>query len=132
MDLKASDLGNKGDGNMKMIGRIKIIDLLNKLANGEEVPKKIRYQFKTFELSDNEVYLRTDKVKDHDYGWKTLLQYVLEYDLNDEVEILEEEKQEIKVNDEKLEQYDDKIGSVLDALDNVLDETIDYLKIRGE
>ncbi len=70
---------------------MRIIDLLNKIANGEEVPKKIKYQFKTFELNEEYRYIRVDKVE-YDYGLKTLMDYVLECDLNYEVEIIEEEK----------------------------------------
>ena len=44
---------------------MKIIDLLNKIANGEEVPEKIIY--------DNELYVYNDEMKDYEYpekcGW---------------------------------------------------------------
>jgi len=85
---------------------MKVIDLLNKIANGEEVPKKIKYQFKTFELNEDNRYIRTDKVSQYDYGNKTLLEYVLECDLHYEVEIIEEDK-EI----EKLPQWATKIDN---------------------
>ena len=102
---------------------MKVIDLLNKIANGEEVPKKIKYQFKTFELSDNEVYLRTDKVKDYDYGWKTLLQYILECDLNDEVEIIEEDKKiekiSVKTNNHNVRKVANKINELIKAVNEL-------------
>ena len=88
---------------------MKIIDILNKIENGEEAPKKIKYQYKIFELNDSKVYLRTDKVRDYDYGIKSLLEYVLTCDLNDEVEIIEEEKEIEKIeldSDENIIYYE--------------------------
>ena len=67
---------------------IKIIDLLNKIANGEEVPKEIKIKtsegtIAPFFLSDDE-YINV-------YTGNSLLQCLDEFDLNDEVEILDEE-----------------------------------------
>ena len=71
---------------------MKIIDLLNKIANGEELPKKIiagdsetEYYFDK-ELKD---YINTrnqEKLFEDEIG------KFLKYYINDEVEILEEEK----------------------------------------
>ena len=70
---------------------MKIIDLLVKIANGEEVPKKIRYRDNIWE------YTSTILGKGYQYysecyqEWKTLQNQVyLEECLNDEVEIIEE------------------------------------------
>lgn len=69
---------------------MKIIDLFNKIVKGEEVPKKIKYQNKTFELDDRGIYLQTDE----DCGYKTLLNYVnATSDLYYKVEIIEEDKE---------------------------------------
>lgn len=73
--------------------KIKVIDLLNKIANGEEVPNKIKYR--------NKIWEYTSIVKGRGYQyysvmyeeWKTLQNQVyLEECLNDEVEIIEEPK----------------------------------------
>ena len=75
---------------------IKVIDLLNKIANGEEVPKKIKYQGVTFTLEEevyyvpNELYSLIDYIK------------LKERDLNDCAEIIEEDN---KI--EKLDLYDE-------------------------
>ena len=65
---------------------IKIIDLLNKIANGEEVPKKIKDG--AFELTlsrDGKHYGgQTTTVLNNVFGMERL---------NDEVEIIEEEKE---------------------------------------
>lgn len=68
---------------------MKVIDLLNKKANGEEMPKKIKYNGDIYEFKRND-YERTTP----DFNVYTLL-YDMEYiiKLNDEVEIIEENKE---------------------------------------
>ena len=73
--------------------KIKIIDLLNKIANGEEVPKKIKY---------NNIELEYDE-KDEDY-YSYYGGGLFEYKfgncknfLNDEAEIIEETKKIEKI-----------------------------------
>ena len=65
--------------------KIKMIDLLSKIANNEEVPKKIKYK--------NFVYGWVWKYKTYiryDITGKEL--YITTNNLNDEVEIIEEDK----------------------------------------
>lgn len=66
---------------------MKVIDLLNKIANGEEVPKKIKYRDDIYIQLDNYCYycdetnlILSDRI------------FVEQSILNDEVEILEEPK----------------------------------------
>lgn len=66
---------------------IKIIDLLNKIANGEEVPKKIIYEGDEFFYDNDEDAYCIDDIN----GRRTLLEFIYECNLNDEVEIIEEE-----------------------------------------
>lgn len=82
---------------------IKMIDLLYKIANGEEAPKKIRYFGEEFKLAkDNEYYSVCSS--------RPLISYFgedyLRAELNDEIEILDEEEfidiEEITINGEKL------------------------------
>ena len=63
---------------------MKIIDLLNKIANGEEVPDKIRFEGNVFEKQDETNFYCTS------FGIFEEA-FVLE-DLNKEVEIIEEDK----------------------------------------
>ena len=65
--------------------RIKIIDLLCLISNGEEVPKKIKYDGVIFENNGCNCYLN---------GEDKSLSYCVEIPmfLNDEVEILEDEE----------------------------------------
>lgn len=66
---------------------MKVIDILNKIANGEEAPKKIKYCGKeyAYKVKDNE-YVTTKKPYD-----VLGLAITWSYHLNDEVELLEEE-----------------------------------------
>lgn len=71
-----------------MTGTIKIIDLLNKMANDIDVPpKNIKYNDKYFEYK---LWLEPNKYAYVEKGTNnTLEEYCCFYDLNDEVEILE-------------------------------------------
>ena len=66
--------------------KIKIIDLLNKIANGEEVPKKIKWLGQIYEYSNsNRFYYQN--------SWSMYRDFYTEGNcLNDEVEIIEEPK----------------------------------------
>ena len=67
--------------------KIRIIDLLNKIANGEKVPEKIKYQDTIFTLGENFVYTASD-------GLDRLLDHIM-YDftsVRDTVEIIEEQQ----------------------------------------
>ena len=80
---------------------MKIIDLLNKIANGEEVPKKIKYEKDTYIHIDNYCYYCEDTnliLSDRIFA---------EYSkLNDEVEIIEEPKKIEKLDVALLGQCD--------------------------
>lgn len=87
--------------------KIKIIDLLNKIANGEEVPKKIKWE--------NIIYAYSEYDKDYleypfsDEEYKSLFDMrnnILTQFLNDEVEIIEEPKKIEKLDVALLGQCD--------------------------
>lgn len=82
--------------------KIKIIDLLVKIANGEQVPEKIKYNNKIWEY-----YVYANDYKEEDiWLFEELFEYrrTIEF-INDEVEIIEEPK---KI--EKIEMYQDEEG----------------------
>lgn len=89
---------------------MKIIDLLNKIANVEELPKKIYCFNREFYLKGNTYFGDTF----------TLMHYIQEEDLNNEVEILEEEK---KIPEKHINNYGDLI--ILGQQDNWLEPTIE-------
>lgn len=82
--------------------KIKIIDLLNKIANGEETPRKIKVDGKIYEYQGDDYGHKQD---DDDNGiitsWLFTDNEIEKYDyisefLNDEVEIIDDEYKEIK------------------------------------
>ena len=106
---------------------MKVIDLLNKIANGEEIPKKFRYKgetyiYRTYTFEDGDVMTGYGF---EDGGWLNIWRD----NLNDEVEIIEEDK--------KMENYyfsvfqDERLGGrqVVESLENKINEIID--KING-
>ena len=127
---------------------MKVIDLLNKIANGEEVPRKIKYNKKIYEWKEYDCgYQKKEKI-----DWIKEWGYVAEVNrtyfylkhcfknLNDEVEIIEEEKKipeklEYEVKFEKGElvingftfDYEQKLQIII-----TINEIIDYLKSKGE
>ena len=101
---------------------MKIIDLLNKIANGEEVPKYVQYYNMLKGKTDimmvckENIFYKLDR---------------LEIQLNSRIEPFEEEK---KIP-EKLPIYDcTDAYSKFDINDNrkAINEIIDYLKSKGE
>jgi len=104
---------------------MKIIDLLNKIANGEDKPKKIKY--------DNRIWTYDICNKDYNemecgfYGLFTnYFDEAINECLNDEVEILEEEK---KIPEKLNKQH---FHNRQRQLANKINEIIDYLKNKGE
>ena len=121
---------------------MKIIDLLNKIANGEEVPKKIKYYFREFEFIGGAY---EDKISGKDlchYDYSCMVF------LNDEVEIIEEKKEK-KIPD-KLDYCEENtfmeqkettylsqkerilLDSNFKELGKKINSIIDYLQSKGE
>lgn len=72
--------------------KIKIIDLLNKIANGENLPKKIKYYNVIWKLKTEKDYFDNGDV---DF-LNEYFENQLTDSLNDEIEILEDNKEEIE------------------------------------
>ena len=101
---------------------MKIIDLLNKIANGEELPEIISYMGQRFKLRDNAFYNEVD-------GGFELRDYYSSKDLNNEVEVIEEKKIPEKIEEKEIE-VSMAIGEQICA--NKINEILDYLKSKGE
>ena len=109
---------------------MKIIELLNKIANGEEMPKEIILDNKKFQY--NKTYEQY-----HDKYEVNLLEHISDYNysgLNDEVEIIEEEKEirKFKMMYPLNGDFDSKIGGIISIyntnfaeLKKTIDEIID-------
>lgn len=123
---------------------MKIIDLLNKIANGEEMPKKIKFE--------NYIYIWRDIQKEYfceqiNHSLESIIGEYLFENLNLEVEIIEEDKEIEKLENEiefysyskyeELKNDIDKVLYILKAinlvedkisnLNNKINEIIDYL-----
>lgn len=103
--------------------KIKIIDLLNKIANGEEVPKKIKYEYSIYELTPE----RNDYYCKNTMRWFTNEINSLGV-LNEEVEIIEElkkiEKLPKNITDNACATRDqriiaNKINELIDEINNL-------------
>ena len=116
---------------------MKVIDLLNKIANGEEVPKRIIYDKSTYWYNglEKDYYKYTTKDFD-DEDIEYLFDYKITEILNDEVEIIEEYKEENKIP-EKIEEEEIKISLAIgeqicaNKINEIIDY-LDYLKSKGD
>lgn len=98
---------------------MKVIDLLNKIANGEEVPKKIKIKQWEYNIEDENLeYELFDRLFEEDF------------ELNDEVEILEEKKIPEKIQKDDFEGINEE--SKLWVAIRKINEILDYLKSKGE
>ena len=88
--------------------KIKIIDLLVKIANGEQVPEKIKYENKIWEY---DVYSNDYKGEDI-WLFEELFEYrrTIEF-INDEIEIIKEPKKIEKIKSNGDEFYSDYIDA---------------------
>ena len=125
---------------------MKVIDLLNKIANGEEVPKKIKYNDKIYIAKGNAIENFVDYYSDED-EW-CFNHYVKYENLNDEVEIIEEPQehkipeklpyyslekiQKAKNKDEWREERISLLEERINDYHNKINEILDYLEVNNE
>ena len=123
---------------------MKIIDLLNKIANGEEVPREFTYKgyLWEYDVKNKMWFYYFGESKNHRFDRLFYLNMIL----NDEVEILEEEKkipeklpyysmekiQKAKNKDEWREERIILLEKRVDDLHNKMNELLDYIKSKGD
>jgi plasmid rolling circle replication initiator protein Rep len=97
---------------------MKIIDLLNKIAKGEEVPKKIRYADEIFTF-DNKTYVNEDgeDLFSDMYNWLN--------DLSIKLEIIEEQKEITGIDMKMYHGYQD--SSLIPDIVQTINEIVDLL-----
>lgn len=108
---------------------MKVIDLLNKIANGEELPYRIIYNGEIYEyVEEMKWYLRDDMKCELNNSKKCL---------NDEVEVIEENKNIIldKLNWDKNDMTyitgeidNESVIDIILDMQSTINEIIDYLK----
>ena len=108
--------------------KMKVIDLLNKIANGEEVPKKIKLNGTIFVYQGDD-YLYEDK--DRNECWLFSENYTNRYNwlecfLRDEIEIIDEDKKieklERHIPQWEGELYCTKYNEVADKINEIIEE----------
>lgn len=104
---------------------MKIIDILNKRANGEKVPN-FKYDNMTFIFDEKHGYI------DDDEGDSLLRSICTDFsNINAEVKIIEEEKKiPEKISEDVFEKYT-KTAKIYQVY-RLTNEIIDYLKSKGE
>ena len=108
---------------------IKVIDLLNMIADGEELPKRIKYDGYVFTKTDNMNYYTY--FNEEDYITTHIMEYLRCGDLHDEVIILEDEEAiDIQSIDEipriiHINANDENVGI---ALNNIIEQHNDLLQ----
>lgn len=81
---------------------MKIIDLLVKISQGERMPKKIKYEGYVWEYDkDVKDYHRNDIDEEYIYLFQDLFEKATGFFINNEVEIIEEDKKIIRLEFEE-------------------------------
>ena len=105
---------------------MKVIELLTKIANGEEVPKEIKYDTMNYVFRHYDYKEVHGELIDEQSSWLEKTDF---YKLNDEVEIIEEDKKIKKLDLDKEESLKAVIKTIQDyVLANKINEIIDYLE----
>lgn len=103
---------------------IKIIDLLNKIANDKEVPNNIKYENTIYYFDEEEKrYLKETSMS----AIGISDDYLLDVMLNDEVEIIEEKKIPEKIT---IEYLSNSKQSIQDDIIDKFNQLIDYLESK--
>ena len=134
---------------------MKIIDIYNKIAKGEELPKTIKYNDETYKYYGEQIGYSIEGQTTS--SWNNLNTYVTPKTINDEVEIIEETPiiSKLYINNELQYDLEEKkmpeklIPTSLKGIDNLeekieiahidtisvietLNQLIDYLKSKGD
>ena len=105
---------------------MKVIELLTKIANGEEVPKKIRFD----DMIWNKICGEKNIYYINEYDSDLFVYFFrknITFDLNDEIEIIEEDKKIEKLNTKDVFACDDNIRVYFAFTWSKINEIIDYI-----
>ena len=106
------------------MNKIKVIDLLNMISKGEEVPKKILLNGIIFEYQGDDYLYKDEDKKEH---WLFSVSYTdkymwLENFLKAEAEIIEEQKKIEKIDFRTLNTQKEKNRAMKDTINKLIDE----------
>jgi hypothetical protein len=111
---------------------MKVIDLLNKIANGEEVPEKIIFNSRIYELTerDDDLYNYKNNFSNNYFEEDWFLTNIL----NDEVEIIEdtpkEDKKIKRIEERESGWWPNSADGNVSTLKQAINEIID--RLNGE
>ena len=114
---------------------MKIIDLLVKISQGERMPKKIKYEGFVWEYDKvAKDYYRNDIDEEYIYLFQDLFKKETGFFINNEIEIIEEDK---KINFEEIEEltcnsYDFKTITINQLIKNQKKLIYEVNKLKGE
>ncbi len=96
---------------------MKVIDLLNKIANGEEVPNEIKKDGMIYIYQEGIDYINKETSK-----WLMNDYYITEENLNEKVEIIEEDKEIKKIDFKTAETQKEKNRVMKDKINELVRE----------
>ena len=106
--------------------KIKIIDLFNKLANGEDTPNEFKYRGLTFIKNNVGFYQDED-------GFNLTANIFHDYsNLNDEIELIEEPKEVELPNEYKIPEIESADNERILQAEIKINKIISYLKAKEE
>ena len=103
------------------MSKMTVIQLLNKIANGEEVPKKIRFDDMLWYKIYGGKYTYYVNENDNDL-FVYIFRKNLTFNLNDEVEIIEEDKKIEKLIFDKDCTCEWNFGEVYEKINEIIDK----------
>lgn len=106
--------------------KIKIIDLLNKIAKGEDTPNELKYGDLTF-IKNNIGFYQDE------YGFNLTAYICYDYsNLNDEIEIIEEPKEVELPKEYKIPEIESADNERILQAEIKINKIISYLKAKEE
>jgi hypothetical protein len=107
---------------------MKVIDLLNKIANGNDMPLSFKYEDIIWVLKGERYY----QEKNDDIELEEWFEKCLFISLNDEIEIIEKEKDIEKINNAYYHENQDRINEIFKIKINELIDIVKELKNEKE
>ena len=112
---------------------MKIIELLNKIANGEEAPKKIKWEDIIYAYNEYDKDYLEYPFSDEEYkGLFNMKDSILTQFLNDEVEILEEKKETKSLTKKDIEALGYACGEIQKCFTNGWTKSLENKPLEEE
>ena len=108
---------------------MKVIDLLNKIANGEEVPKMIKYDTLNYMFRNYDYKEMHGELIDEQTSFMERIDF---YKLNDEVEIIEEEKKTKPLTKKDIEALGYACGEIRKCFINGWTKSLETKPLEGQ